>query len=872
MARRTVTATFAGGMISDEPKSGTARYIENFVPRPDGVIPVAPVGVISGKLDTIANAGTSDVLNTDMAVGWSGGGVIHPKFGLVALMDVNRLSAAPTSLADWPANGSQFGLDGRMIDFVGNVFTRTLMRAKIPADATTAAFGAYASDATLFADMGTFAPLTPTSVAKSTAVDSLKPMTQRKPMSGIQWYVNTENEVLLISRHANVATPHTVYRYGGSTKTPPSVKRTFDANGSTLAVGETTGWAAVASANVWTNEVIVGGPLTNTLDVGSYISIALGDALQSNHTPTGNFQAREFMVTARSGSSVFLDRKIFISAAGLYSRCMVGNTSRLQANQLSRTVKTVPWGSERPKPIDNGWDADDWNPRGPNGACYHQGRLFLMNGSRINWSATVDETHQMTATGHFATAADSTASQTAATANYGIEYKHTSLWDRNGFLNVFPSIGGDGVGLISMGDELLIMKSGGMFRLVGGVSYDGASNSLDLQVISNTVGPESSYSWAETPAGVVFTHNDKIWVYDGNELNEISRGTIANTFSENVRSHRHPQGEKIITRVTTDAENVYFTPMRYQQTTGGTFESPMTQDSLRGASIYNRHLVLNLSEQKWFFISNREINTPAAVLTMKTTRGSRFARYWLNSWRRMPEILDRHNYVEMVDIDNVFHEAGATAPLAFTTTTASQWTKRFISPSYGHLVSHPLMGMSNFNAIRPRAVMMKRTLATTSTEVQNRSAAPSSFSDYTMNLSKIHVGDVEPSYAPGTDYQGTPMAWWAPLIDDENSYLEPGDPERKYSKGRRVAAQDDDDWQVRNHWAVAGSTSTANAVGLVDKLVLNNIDSAMTAPTFHYSDSFLSKKTDANGNLYYESNILHGLQLEFDDVNNGADR
>lgn len=843
MARRTVTATFSAGMISDEPKPGFARHLENMVPRPDGVIPV------NGGRQWVANAtalSTSNGITTaSIPRGWSGGGTVHPAIGFIGLLDIIKTTATATN-SEAVVYASGFGLAGSPHASA----TRSLMLINDVGSAT-------GIGTMRFADHGGLTPVVQDNIATATGTASFVPSIVGQKLRGHQWFVNTENEVLIIGKESTTA-DEWVYRYAGATGNTGLT--TGITNGSMSAAGSATGWAFPTASAAWTNVVTVSGDCATAASAsGMYLGLIIGQGLLSSVTSTGAHSVHTMMITAvgavtgtgsTASRNVYLDRRVYVSLGTRYSRCVIGNTAQLTPSQITRSAATQPFSGPE---LDSGFTSGRHNPSGRNGACYHQGRLFLANGSKLSWSGTVDETLQLTANGTFASGTSSTSVTTATTADWGIEFTHLSLYSASGYLNVFPQIGGDIVGLVSFNDELLILKRGGLFRMVGSVSYDGASNALDLQCISNSAGPEGHFSWAETPQGIIFTWNDGIWMYDGNELQEISRGTISQSYLENLRQHRMNNSgavaETVPTRVVSDGKFVYFTPMRYTLSTASGDETAMSTSMHNGYSIHHRHMVLDLGSQKWFYIGGQGLSLPSDVLQIRSTRGSKYSTYWLGT---IP-LVTTGNSILLTDMHNVLHEHG---PARVANTSDATWSDQPLSLDESYAISHPLLGFGNFESVRPTAALIKHTAALSGTASEYPAGT---------EYKKVTLIDAEHSLSPATyasvaAMSGTAVGmpeWWA----DMNSVL----------SASSVSMETADAWAPRQKWSVDGSTSTARAMSVVDRMLLEGSENAMTSPSILYRDDGLWKEWSQTTRAT-ESHILHAVAIEFEEVGNRTDR
>lgn len=847
MARRTVTATFAGGMISDEPKPGTARYLENFVPRADGILPIQNGNYFYRSATGIS--GGSTFSNNNILHGWSAGGTIHHSIGFVGLIDVVNTTAATTGSA-WANAVTGFGLAGTP----SGSAHRALVG--IPDVRTAEGIGN-----PIFADHGSFCPVVQDTIGTATGTASFVSAVRQQKLNGLQTFISTEQEILVVGRHSSAA-QQKIIRYAGSTA---DMGIRMDSTTYPSAVGSATGWAAPTASATWTRDLTLYAEVANVVTAtGCYVGLIMGEGLTTGTAAPVQHTVHSFLVTAVSsitGSGntatrkISIDRKIYFASATRYARCIVGNTAQLLSNQVARGTAAQPF-SEPSYSGGGGWANSEHLPAGADGACYHHGRLFLLNGHQLSWSGSVDEQIKTTATGNFATGTASTSVTTASSTTYGIEHTHLNLYDTNGCLDVFPHIGGDGVGLVSDGDSLLILKRGSMFRLVGSVSYDGASNALDLQIISSQVGPDSMYSWCETQQGIIFTQGHRIWVFNGTELQDISNGTISQQWRDDNNSHRMGNTiyskEPVVSRVTSDGERVFFTPMRYTLSTSTSDVEPALTltGSHRGYSIYNRHLVLSLSDLKWFYITMNKMFVPSNILPVRSNRGGMYSRYWLNSSRTDGVAEGQHttasiSSMEIVDTLNLFHENGISENAS--TYGSTSWSSNTIVPYQSVLIGHPLVG--EFDCVRPVAMMMKRT-----TVSGNNSSSTFSL-DSQCSLDSLGVIESAASYNPTSLYTGSMVpGWWDEIA---------------VSSVSRAAKPDTSNWHARRMWNVDGSTSTSRAISQVDRFPLTQLEGAMYSPSIVFLDRYLYR--DGNS-LWFQINLIQAMAVEFEDVENRTDR
>lgn len=172
------------------------------------------------------------------------------------------------------------------------------------------------------------------------------------------------------------------------------------------------------------------------------------------------------------------------------------------------------------------WNLTDELPRSRTGAMtIHQGRCFLATpaddssayntvyqNTRIRWSGTIDsyEVNVSTDPDH--------ASYQAFT---GID-----LWHSNGFTDI-PADGGSIVGLVSMGNDLIVVKTGAMYKLSGQTLLNGANTPPYVATkISDSIGAAGEYAYSLCDAGLVIASNHGLYLYDGQSLKSLSNGRI----------------------------------------------------------------------------------------------------------------------------------------------------------------------------------------------------------------------------------------------------------------------------------------------------------------------------------------------------------
>lgn len=124
-------------------------------------------------------------------------------------------------------------------------------------------------------------------------------------------------------------------------------------------------------------------------------------------------------------------------------------------------------------------------------------------GSRIRWSALPTEV------------------QSGASSHVGIDY-----WEANAYIDVAPGIGGPIQALVSLDNELLIIKTSAIFSLRGTVATDGTDLGAEVVLVSDTIGASYHNGACATPLGVVITNETGAWVYRNGSLRSLTEGRV----------------------------------------------------------------------------------------------------------------------------------------------------------------------------------------------------------------------------------------------------------------------------------------------------------------------------------------------------------
>lgn len=175
------------------------------------------------------------------------------------------------------------------------------------------------------------------------------------------------------------------------------------------------------------------------------------------------------------------------------------------------------------------WNPDTDRPATAGIVAYHQGRLFVagtadadtdystvFNLDRVRWSAN------------------------AVDANEGgpeTGFHHIDIWRPPAYIDVAPGVGGAIRGLVSMGDELVVIKSHALFRITGSPAVSGGSTNLNVQVqlIADGVGASGLKAWAMTKRGLVIASQDGLYLYDGMAVKSLTDGRLSRWWRNNYR-------------------------------------------------------------------------------------------------------------------------------------------------------------------------------------------------------------------------------------------------------------------------------------------------------------------------------------------------
>lgn len=278
-----------------------------------------------------------------------------------------------------------------------------------------------------------------------------------------------------------------VYKWGGSFATTYATGTVSLVSG--IVVGSGTSWLANCEA-------------------GQYILI---DGVGENGT---SGEQRAFLITA-----VLADTQIQIEYSGLPDSGP--HNYRIQSVAALNSPAGV-WNGDTEKPFTVGV------------GCYHQGHLVLAGVSDADSGFnSVFDFDKVMVSGTL----DNKGSGTSA------GFSHMDLWHTAAAFRVMPGVGGFIRGMASMGNNLVIVKSHGLFKVnLGTLAYTSSGDVQglpSLSVVSSTVGALGFRAWAETPVGLVLANETGLWIYDPDEgLQNLCDGRIDNLWESFVHYAR----------------------------------------------------------------------------------------------------------------------------------------------------------------------------------------------------------------------------------------------------------------------------------------------------------------------------------------------
>lgn len=165
------------------------------------------------------------------------------------------------------------------------------------------------------------------------------------------------------------------------------------------------------------------------------------------------------------------------------------------------------------------WNADTEAPFTVGVGTYHNNKMYVAGVSDVNsYFNSVFDFDSIRASG------DPDERGEGSSANFS----HLDLWHVNHQFRVMPGVGGFIRGLVSMGTNLVVIKSHGLFAISGNATWNGnVSSSYDISVVSSTIGAAGFRAWFNSPAGLILANDQGMFLYQpGEGISSLTSGRI----------------------------------------------------------------------------------------------------------------------------------------------------------------------------------------------------------------------------------------------------------------------------------------------------------------------------------------------------------
>lgn len=246
--------------------------------------------------------------------------------------------------------------------------------------------------------------------------------------------------------------------------------------------------------------------VTATMEPGSYLMI--DDVGENNVVSNKNVAYR---ITNIDGQNVELEYPLYVTGA-MTNKAWVSTPVALVASESGV------------------WNGSDEYPRIFGPVAYHQGRLFVAGPSNYRTDYNTVYDFSSIQWSHNA------GTTTSSTSNHA----HVDKWGAGAWQPIFPGIGGAIMGMVSMGSELVIIKTHAIFALSGEVADDGGNQNLNASVrlVQDGPGAQGFRAWKLTKAGLVIAGQDGLYLYDGQQVKSLTDGRIQRWWEGNFRQYR----------------------------------------------------------------------------------------------------------------------------------------------------------------------------------------------------------------------------------------------------------------------------------------------------------------------------------------------
>lgn len=214
----------------------------------------------------------------------------------------------------------------------------------------------------------------------------------------------------------------------------------------------------------------------------------------------------------------------------------LSSTTLLLQEPARTTVTTSSWAvasstilQANKAPASGGLFVDYNNGAGPyNGAnnvsastgTFHAGRLFVGNMLDGEWSGTAGSiTHFPTRIRWSALAGESDASN----------YKGKQYFNANAFLDLGDD-GGPILGLSSLNGALVVLRRSALQVITGSFATSGSDLGATVNTVIRAAGAGGWHAWEEFDGGIAFADEHGVYVWDGGEVTNLTRGAIERAY------------------------------------------------------------------------------------------------------------------------------------------------------------------------------------------------------------------------------------------------------------------------------------------------------------------------------------------------------
>lgn len=289
-----------------------------------------------------------------------------------------------------------------------------------------------------------------------------------------------------------------VYKWAGATATI--------ASGTAVAASS----VSLSSTTAVPSNIVTFGTAINVtavMEPGSYVMI---DGVGENNTISNKNTA--YRITNIDGQNVELEYPLYVT----------GTMNNLAWVSTPLALVGSPSGV---------WNGADEYPRIFGPVAYHQGRLFVAGPS--NYRTDYNSVYDFSSI-QWSYSAGTT---TAASRNRA----HVDMWGAGAWQPIYPGTGGAIRGLVSMGDELVIIKTHAIFSLSGEVADDGGNQNLNASVrlVQDGPGANGFRAWKLTKAGLLIAGQDGLYLYDGQSVKSLTDGRIQRWWEDNFRTSNY---------------------------------------------------------------------------------------------------------------------------------------------------------------------------------------------------------------------------------------------------------------------------------------------------------------------------------------------